>query len=64
LVEQDNVAAITKSSSEKHCLDALKIFDFELTPEDYRAIDQLDTGRRLIDPSWSPAWDEASMTLR
>lgn len=58
LVEQDNVAVITKFSSEAHGRESLDIFDFSLSTDDHAALTALDNGMRVIDPSWSPAWDE------
>lgn len=44
---QQNIIAIPKSIHVERMQDNLKIFDFELDAEDMRAIDQLNTGRRL-----------------
>lgn len=58
LAEQDGVALITRSGSEKHCRESLEIFDFELSEQDRAAIAALDDGTRVINPGWAPAWDE------
>lgn len=58
LIEQDGVAAITRTSSAAHCRDGLDIFDFELDAEDRDAISALDDDTRVIDPGWAPAWDD------
>ena len=59
LVEQDNVAVITKFSSEAHGRENMELFDFSLSAEDHTALAALDNGMRVIDPSWGPAWDKA-----
>ncbi len=41
LLQQDNVAAIPKAGSEKHSLENLQVFDFELSEEDMLAVFQL-----------------------
>jgi 2,5-diketo-D-gluconate reductase B len=58
LVEQDKVAAIPKAASHEHRLSNFDIFDFELSPEDKRRIDALDKGRRLVNPSGAPDWED------
>ena len=58
LIEQDGVAAITRTSSAAHCRDGLDIFDFELDAEDRDAISALDDDTRVSDPGWAPAWDD------
>ncbi len=60
LMEQDGVAAIPRSGSERHIRANLDIFDFELSQEDMAAIDGLGAGnQRFVDPSWAPEWDAA-----
>jgi diketogulonate reductase-like aldo/keto reductase len=58
LVEQDGVAAITRTSNAAHCRDGLDIFDFELDAGDKDAISALDDGTRMVDPGWAPTWDD------
>lgn len=41
LVQQDNVITIPKAASEKHQRENMDIFDFELSEEEMRAIDEL-----------------------
>jgi 2,5-diketo-D-gluconate reductase B len=60
LVQQDGVAAIPRTSSEANCAANLEIFDFALSEAEVTEIDQLTRHhRRLVNPSWSPAWDPA-----
>ncbi|HET6522316.1 MAG TPA: aldo/keto reductase, partial [Geminicoccaceae bacterium] len=53
LVEQDGVAAIPRSSSERHIRANFEIFDFELSHEDKAAIDRLAGNQRFVSPSWA-----------
>lgn len=57
LVEQDGVAAIPKSASERRARENFAIFDFELTEDDRSRIDRLRGAGRLVDPGWAPDWD-------
>ena len=57
LIEQDGVAVIPKAGSEAHARSNLAIFEFALDAEDQASIAAINGDRRLIDPSWSPAWD-------
>ncbi len=57
LIEQDGVAAITRTSNGDHCRDGLDIFDFALDADDKAQISALDDGTRVIDPGWAPAWN-------
>ena len=59
LVDQPNVAAVPKASSETHREANIDIFDFELTAEDRSAIDGLARGERIIDPGFAPQWENA-----
>ena len=56
LIEQENVVAIPKASSEKHLKENFDIFDFFLDDEDFERIDQLEKGIRLVNPSFAPDW--------
>ncbi|HEX6982736.1 MAG TPA: aldo/keto reductase [Balneolaceae bacterium] len=56
LIEQENVVAIPKASSEEHLKDNFEIFDFFLDDEDFDRIDQLEKGTRLVNPSFAPNW--------
>ncbi len=57
LLQQEHVAVIPKASNDKHRRANLDVFDFELTAADMQAVQNLDAGRRLINPGWSPQWD-------
>lgn len=57
LLQQHNVAAVPKASSEAHLRSNFEIFDFELDAEEARRIAQLERGERLINPSFAPQWD-------
>lgn len=56
LIEQENVVAIPKSSSEEHLKQNFDIFDFYLEDEDFDRIDQLEKSTRLVNPSFAPQW--------
>jgi 2,5-diketo-D-gluconate reductase B len=56
LIEQENVVAIPKSSSEEHLKENFEVFDFYLEDEDFDRIDQLDKSTRLVNPSFAPKW--------
>ena len=57
LIQQDRVAAIPKSVTEKHIRSNFDIFDFELTEEEMEKIYTLQGDHRLVDPAWAPQWD-------
>lgn len=57
LIEQENVVAIPKASSETHLQENIDIFDFELTDEEFNAIDELEKNVRLVNPSFAPDWN-------
>lgn len=57
LVQQGNVAAIPKGTSEGHIRENMQIFDFELEKDDFDAVSAFEENRRLIDPNWAPEWD-------
>lgn len=56
LIEQENVVAIPKASSEEHLKENIDIFDFQLTDEQFERIDELDKSQRIVDPSFAPDW--------
>ena len=62
LLDKPNTSVIPKASSRKNREANLEVFDFELSGEDRRRIDELPKDRRVIDPPWSPQWDESSTT--
>ena len=57
LIEQEQVVAIPKSSSEQRIKENIDIYDFELEDEDFDAIDDLDQNGRIVNPDFAPAWD-------
>ncbi|MFO7846671.1 MAG: aldo/keto reductase [Balneolaceae bacterium] len=57
LIEQENVVAIPKASSEAHLQENIDIFDFELTDEEFNQIDDLQKDMRLVNPSFAPDWN-------
>ncbi len=56
LIEQENVVAIPKASSEEHLKENFDVFDFFLEDEDFERIDKLEKGKRLVNPSFAPNW--------
>lgn len=58
LMQQEDVVAIPKSSSEKNIKANFDIFDFELSEEDMNRIsDMAMADGRLINPDFAPEWD-------
>lgn len=57
LLQLEKVAAIPKSGSPAHRRHNFEIFDFGLSKAEMGEIGALASGRRLVDPSWGPAWD-------
>ncbi len=57
LIEQENVVAIPKASSEAHLRENINVFDFELSDEEFELIDNLNRSERLVNPSFAPDWD-------
>lgn len=58
LIEQENVVAIPKASSEEHLRENIDIFDFMLEDEDFERIDELNKSMRLVNPSFAPDWND------
>ncbi|MEX0609306.1 MAG: aldo/keto reductase [Balneolaceae bacterium] len=58
LIEQEQVVAIPKASTEQHLKENLDVFDFVLEDDDFYAIDELEKSTRLINPDFAPEWDE------
>ncbi len=58
LLQQDNVAAIPRSSSEKNLHANFDIFDFELDAEDLEKIERLPKNVRTINPAFAPDWED------
>lgn len=60
LVEQENVVCIFKSANPHRIESNFNIFDFQLSSEDKKIIQQLTHNRkRIVSPSFAPKWDEA-----
>ena len=60
-MQQDNVMAIPKSSSESHIKSNFDIWDFELSTQDMNQINALRSENdRHVDPEWAPEWDVAA----
>ncbi|MFB6208726.1 MAG: aldo/keto reductase [Candidatus Nanohaloarchaea archaeon] len=57
LIQQENVSAIPKASSEKHLRQNLDIFDFQLSESEMETIDRLKGDQRKLDPAFAPDWD-------
>lgn len=57
LIQQENVAAIPKSSNPANMKANLDIFDFELTLAEMRQVAELNTSRRMTNVAWAPQWD-------
>lgn len=56
-MQQENVAAIPKSASNKNRQNNFDIFDFELSKDDMQAIHDLNKEQRLVNPDDGPAWE-------
>ncbi|MFT4892328.1 MAG: 2,5-diketo-D-gluconate reductase B [Candidatus Nanohaloarchaea archaeon] len=54
LIQQDNVSAIPKATSEEHIVQNLDIFDFELTGKEMETISELAGNDRKVDPDFGP----------
>ncbi len=50
---QKGIVVIPKASSEKHVLENMEIFDWELSEEDEKTIDNIDVFKRVVDPPFS-----------
>lgn len=57
LIEQEQVVAIPKASTEEHLKENIDVFDFMLEDDDFYAIDDLDKSTRIVDPDFAPEWD-------
>ncbi len=58
LLQQENVAAIPKAESADHRRSNFDVFDFELSDEEMQRIDQMQAGKRLVNPGFAPAWEK------
>ena len=58
LVQQDNVAAIPKASSQEHRRSNFDVFDFELSEEEMERISGLGSAEgRVLNPDFGPDWE-------
>lgn len=60
LIEQENVAAIPRSSNPQNIRANFDIFDFELSDDDMARINALRGDNRYCDFDWAPEWDPLS----
>lgn len=60
LIEQKNVCAIPKASSEAHIRANFEIFDFQLEEDDSMFIGSLNSNYRTVNPDFAPQWDVAA----
>lgn len=60
LIQRDHVAAIPKATSPEHIDSNLQALEIELSDEEMQRIDELDRGRRIIDPDFAPDWEGPS----
>lgn len=58
LIEQEQVVAIPKASTEEHLKENINVFDFELEDDDFYAIDDIPKDNRIINPDFAPEWDK------
>ena len=56
LLDQD-VLVVPKATGAEHLASNLDVFDFTLSADDRRRIDDLARGERHVDPSFAPDWD-------
>lgn len=57
LVQQPDVVAIPGASSVEHLRENLAVEDFELAPDEIRALASLERSGRVVDPPHAPVWD-------
>ncbi len=58
-IEQPMVGAIPRTSNAQRLAENLDVFGFELQEEDRRRLHEMSRSRRrLVDPSFAPAWDD------
>ena len=55
-MQKGHIVIPTSSKAERIRSNYAAIY-LELTPEDLAAIETVDRGERVVDPSWGPAWD-------
>jgi 2,5-diketo-D-gluconate reductase B len=57
LIEQEQVVAIPKASTEDHLRENIDVYDFALEDDDFYAIDEIEKTAKIIDPDFAPEWD-------
>ncbi len=56
LLQLDHVAAIPKAARAEYRRQNFEVFDFSLDAGEMQRIGALACGKRMVDPSWAPAW--------
>jgi 2,5-diketo-D-gluconate reductase B len=60
-IQQSNVIAIPRSGTPAHIRENIAIDDFELSPDDMRAMSSMARkDGRIVDFDWAPDWDKAA----
>jgi 2,5-diketo-D-gluconate reductase B len=57
LLDQERVAVIPKSSSERRARENFEVLGFTLDEADFQAVSKLQGAGRQINPGWAPDWD-------
>lgn len=57
LLDQERVAVIPKSSSERRARENFEVLGFTLDEADFQAVSRLQGAGRQINPGWAPDWD-------
>jgi len=64
-MQQPDVVAIPKSTSDSHIEENLAVFDFELSDDEMDSIFALQAkNERQVDPDFAPEWDKAEPQKR
>jgi 2,5-diketo-D-gluconate reductase B len=58
LLDQPNVSPIPKASSHERRVENFEVFDFELSDEERKRIDDLPKDVRTANPPWAPDWND------
>jgi 2,5-diketo-D-gluconate reductase B len=58
LLDQPHVSPIPKASSHERRLENFEVFDFELSGDERKRIDELPKDVRTANPPWAPDWDD------
>lgn len=56
LLQQEGVAAVPKATSEEHIRQNMDVFDFKLSEKEMERINQLEQGKRKVNPKFAPDW--------